>query len=522
MKAFNRVVGLALCCAMNVAAQMPDAGFEVSADWDADAVGRGVRVVLVSQPGHYVYASSWLVETGISNQLSLVGKPSAARTFDPFEAQDVAVYKGTSVFRYAVSPPVPGLELSIRYQGCNESICFMPVVKKLPVGNAELPARVFAPTPPVSEGTGGGVFEGFRIEGRAVGYLDTEEFLEFLDRVEAGRGLESTADLTALLRTRGLWITLLVILVGGLALNLTPCVLPMIPVNLAIIGAGVKAGSRIRGFALGGAYGLGIALAYGLLGVVVRITGSRFGALNASPWFNLAIAILFGVMALSLFGLFSIDLSRFQGGVTMRDSAKGRFGTAFVLGAVSALLAGACVAPVVISVLLLAADLHAAGNRVGVLLPFVLGAGMGLPWPFAGAGLSMLPKPGRWMERVKQVFAVFILVFAIYYGWLGFTLWQAKPTAETHDGWETSLETALATARASGQRVLVDYWASWCKNCIQMDRTTFLDPAVRERLDPYVRVKFAAEDMDHPDVRPVLDAGGVMGLPTYLVLVPEK
>ena len=476
MKAFNRVVGLALCCAMNVAAQMPDAGFEVSADWDADAVGRGVRVVLVSQPGHYVYASSWLVETGISNQLSLVGKPSAARTFDPFEAQDVAVYKGTSVFRYAVSPPVPGLELSIRYQGCNESICFMPVVKKLPVGNAELPARVFAPTPPVSEGTGGGVFEGFRIEGRAVGYLDTEEFLEFLDRVEAGRGLESTADLTALLRTRGLWITLLVILVGGLALNLTPCVLPMIPVNLAIIGAGVKAGSRIRGFALGGAYGLGIALAYGLLGVVVRITGSRFGALNASPWFNLAIAILFGVMALSLFGLFSIDLSRFQGGVTMRDSAKGRFGTAFVLGAVSALLAGACVAPVVISV----------------------------------------------MERVKQVFAVFILVFAIYYGWLGFTLWQAKPTAETHDGWETSLETALATARASGQRVLVDYWASWCKNCIQMDRTTFLDPAVRERLDPYVRVKFAAEDMDHPDVRPVLDAGGVMGLPTYLVLVPEK
>ena len=72
------------------------------------------------------------------------------------------------------------------------------------------------------------------------------------------------------------------------------------------------------------------------------------------------------------------------------------------------------------------------------------------------------------------------------------------------------------------RRVLVDYWASWCKNCIQMDRTTFLDPAVKERLDPYVRVKFAAEDMDHPDVRPVLDAGGVMGLPTYLVLIPEK
>ena len=94
---------------------------------------------------------------------------------------------------------------------------------------------------------------------------------------------------------RGPLAILLIVLVGGIALNLTPCVLPMIPINLAIIGAGARAASRKRGFWLGAAYGSAMALVYGVLGVVVILTAGTFGTINASPWFNLAIAVLFVV-----------------------------------------------------------------------------------------------------------------------------------------------------------------------------------------------------------------------------------
>ena len=91
---------------------------------------------------------------------------------------------------------------------------------------------------------------------------------------------------------RGPLAILLLVFIGGLALNLTPCVLPMIPINLAIIGAGTQAGSRGRGFLLGGVYGLAMAVVYGVLGVIVILTAGTFGTINSSPWFNLGIAVL--------------------------------------------------------------------------------------------------------------------------------------------------------------------------------------------------------------------------------------
>ena len=87
------------------------------------------------------------------------------------------------------------------------------------------------------------------------------------------------------------------------------------------------------------------------------------------------------------------------------------------MGAVAALLAGACVAPVVIQVVLFSSNLYATGTNVALALPFFLGIGMAMPWPIAGAGLAALPKPGAWMVRVKQAFGVVILATAAYYGY---------------------------------------------------------------------------------------------------------
>ena len=108
---------------------------------------------------------------------------------------------------------------------------------------------------------------------------------------------------------------LLIVFLGGLALNLTPCVLPMIPINLAIIGAGTQAGSRARGFLLGAAYGAAMALVYGALGVIVILTAGTFGTINASPWFNAAIAVLFIALALAMFDVITIDFSTYSYGL---------------------------------------------------------------------------------------------------------------------------------------------------------------------------------------------------------------
>ena len=96
----------------------------------------------------------------------------------------------------------------------------------------------------------------------------------------------------------------------------------------------------------------------------------------------------------------------------LQEPARGTFVTSFVMGTIAAILAGACVAPVVIQVVLFASNLYATGTTIALALPFVLGLGMAVPWPIAGAGLASLPKPGRWMIRVKQGFGVVILLTA--------------------------------------------------------------------------------------------------------------
>lgn len=264
------------------------------------------------------------------------------------------------------------------------------------------------------------------------------------------------------------------------------------------------------------------------------LTGARFGTLNAMPAFNLGIAVIFAILAAAMAGLFTIDFSRFQkagppaaaGG---RRSGGWVYGQALGMGAVAALLAGACVAPAVIAVLVLSASLYAEGWAWALFLPFLLGLGMGLPWPLAGAGLAFLPRPGAWMETLKRIFALLIFGAGLYYGWVGIDQIRSRSDSARaavraaaeqaiEEGWLTSLPEAFDRARAEERPVFVDFWATWCKNCLAMDKTTFRDPAVREALDRFVKVKIQAEDMGDPATRAILDRYEVLGLPTYVVL----
>jgi thiol:disulfide interchange protein DsbD len=304
-------------------------------------------------------------------------------------------------------------------------------------------------------------------------------------------------------------------------------VLPMVPVTVAILGAGAQSGTRLRGFLLGSTYGLAMAVSYGALGIVVILTGAQFGVINSSPAFNILIAIVFAALALGMFDVIHIDFTRYRSGVRHDQRRRGNFAAAFFMGIIAALLAGACVAPAVISTVLYSATLYTNGVGAALLLPFLLGLGMALPWPFAGAGLSFLPKPGAWMNKVRTAFGVFIMAMALYYGYGGVraVIESRVPAVDFSrqtepDGipWVHSLEQGLERAAAENQPVLIDFWATWCKNCLAMDATTMRNARVKEKLGGFVPVKFQAENPREKSIKETLDHFGVVGLPSYILM----
>ncbi len=454
----------------------------------------------------------------------------------------------------ATSGPLT-LTAQLRYQPCNNTVCFRPVTvpvrwtipvvatgaattktlsdvfsliafgkgQAAVVQSAEADSAATAPT--VAPTASSVSLDQFVVAGTAGGYMNVDAFLGFIKNAEAG------VTSKGMFADRGLFAILLLVFVGGLALNLTPCVLPMIPINLAIIGAGARSSDKRRGFLLGSVYGAAMALVYGVLGLIVILTAGTFGTINASPWFNAGIAVLFVVLGLAMFDIGAIDFSRFSSGIRFSDGGRGTMAVAFGMGAVAALLAGACVAPVVIQVIVFASDLYAKGSTIALALPFVLGLGMALPWPIAGAGLSKLPKPGAWMNTVKYVFGVFILAMAAYYGYLTYEIvssrWVNKADVEAsmqeklQEGWYSSLDDGLRAAQVSGQPVLIDMWATWCKNCLTMDKTTLADPRVKAALSGYVKVKVQAEDPDAPAIKDVMQRFGAVGLPAYGITKPR-
>ncbi len=549
MRHVVRVWMLWLVFAM-VTAQAEDI-YKVDAEYSQDTL----RVSLSVPDKHILYADMIDIEASTSGTLvSLRPKsiPKGKMKKDVVGGTGAVreVFLHDVTFEYVVDPSdLDELEVTVQYQGCNDSICFLPQTRTLVVSGisgfevvSPIAEKVLDISPTESQEGIDWIAEtaGFRVAGSSAGYMKTEVFLRFLEQSNRADGSDVGGagwleGKIKHLSELGIWLRVLVILVGGILLNLTPCVLPMIPINLAIIGAGAQASSRGRGFLMGGVYGLGIALTYGALGLVVVFGLGQFGALNSSPWFNLSIGLLFVVLALAMFDIIQIDFTRLRKQSAGTTNGKHGLLAVLAMGCVSALLAGACVAPVVIAVLLHAGDVYAKGNVLGLLLPFLLGLGMALPWPLAGGSLSLLPKPGVWMNRVKQGFGVLILMFALYYGhqaWSGFTsrttgkeaklLQLAQTEGAREEGWLTSLPEALEQAREENKSVFIDFWATWCKNCLMMEKTTFRDPLVLEALGEYVRVKAQAEDSFDPETISMLEHFKVLGLPTYVILVPDN
>lgn len=477
-----------------------------------------LNVTFTLNYGEYVYADGFAIKATQGSTLKPIAPLPEPRMHD-----GTLSYSGTVTFSYDATE---GTTFSVGYSGCDLTACYIPVaysfqIKDGAVISSDATAAQSVDVVEEAPKAFAWVPEDMTLRLRSSD-MDPPTFISFLNNdIELG----FFEDPVAYVKANGLWLALILVFLGGILLNLTPCVLPMIPINLAIIGAGATQGSRMTGAMRGGVYGLGIALAYGSLGLLAVLTGSAFGTIQSSPWFSLSIAVIFVVLGLALFDVLFIDFARFSsGGANKRGKG---LGAAFVAGAVSAVLAGACVAPVLIAVLLLTADYYAAGYTIALLLPFLLGLGMASPWPIAGAGLSFLPKPGMWMVRVKYLFGVMVLVFAAYYGYLAFVGFRPvtiDTSADTPlllagdtDAWQAILD----RARQENKPLLVDFWATWCKSCAEMERTTLQDADVKTAIEEgFIFVKVQCEVLSDPATAAHIQALGIKGLPAYAVITP--
>ena len=338
-------------------------------------------------------------------------------------------------------------------------------------------------------------------------------------------------------------------LTAGLLTALTPCVYPMIPITISIFGG--KGVPRARALLLATLNVAGIAVMFGTLGTVFALVGKAFGSFLANPWVIVPLALFFALMAASMFGAFELGLPNWLQARLNRVGGRS-VGGAFLMGLVGGLIAAPCTGPPLAGILAFVATTR--NGVTGFFLLATYAIGIGVPF-WAIAGFSMrLPKSGGWMETVKSVFGIALLVAALYYlknvvpplaHFTGRTrAFLATATAMVlvgggigavhltfHDGWKAVLRKgagvvlavtglfaitnyvltpkvelawlraepeATQLARASGRPLVVDFMADWCLPCKEMDVKVFSHPDVVAELSAFtlLRVDLSREDED--------------------------
>ena len=381
---------------------------------------------------------------------------------------------------------------------------------------------------PVNVGDGGlSLLNEFTVASSTGGYIATDDFLQFIRNAEYG------VKEPGLFEGRGPLAILLLVLLGGLALNLTPCVLPMIPINLAIIGAGAGSGSRARGFLLGGVYGAAMALVYGVLGVIVIMTAGTFGTINASPWFNVAIAVIFVALALAMFDVFDDRLLALLGSIRRRRvEARQRWRSRLSWAQSRRCLPApasrrssfrSCCSRAICTPRAPWRRWHCRscsgighGDPVAACRrrPDRAAEAGRLDGP-RQAGVRRLDPGDSRLLRLPGLRPVRRSLGRCQRG-------GVQRRGETQ-GWLACVARGRPRRRAEREQkpVLVDMWATWCKNCLAMDETTLADARVKTALDGYVKIKLQAEQPDEEPARSIMARFNAVGLPTYVVLHPK-
>ena len=331
------------------------------------------------------------------------GEPKADEFFGAVEVYHQAVEGTIELDRSTTEPQ--SVTLVLEGQGCAEiGVCYPPMTREMPL---ELPAFV----PPAAAAT---VADG-EPPGPATAPAATAQPAPPVAS-SAGPAPQSEQDeLAAALETGGWWV-ILVFFGLGLLLAFTPCVFPMIPILSGIIaGQGTKLTTR-RAFLLSLTYVLAMALTYAVAGVLAGLFGQNLQAIFQDPWVLSIFAAVFVALAFSMFGYYELQLpSSWQTRLSELSNRQqgGDYTGVAIMGFLSALIVGPCVAPPLMGALIYIGQ---TGDAVlGFVALFSLSLGMGAPLILIGTSAGkLLPRAGRWMDAVKAVFGVLLLAVAIY------------------------------------------------------------------------------------------------------------
>lgn len=462
----------------------------------------------------------------------------------------------TRVYYQQVSIVVPLKEvgenatLRVRYQGCTDGLCYPPTDKLIDV----------AP-------------------------LVTATTASTADTAQSVAPVSQQDQLAAALGNQGFWLSIVAFFALGLGLAFTPCVFPMYPILTGIIaGAGHRL-STGRAFLLSFVYVQGMAVTYTLLGLVVASAGLKFQAALQHPYVLIGLSVMFVLLALSMFGLYTLQLpSSLQtrlSGLSNRQQGGSVVGVA-VMGMISGLVCSPCTTAPLSGALIYVAqsgDLWLGGAAL-----YALSLGMGLPLLLLGtSGGKLLPKAGAWMDVIKQLFGFALLAVPILLlsrlwsdqiatlAWLGWglllcgylyhhnqhqphsvaksvrgfvlllamisavvvgkdLLQPAPPAAITADASQTAPQfiriktlddLKVQLAAARGKPVLLDLYADWCVACKEFEHKTFSDPTVRERFGQMVLLQADVTANDDADIE-LLNSLNVLGLPTLIFFDRES
>jgi thiol:disulfide interchange protein DsbD len=478
----------------------------------------------------------------------------------------------TETYRSNLNIPLPlqrshgdaaTLQLTVTFQGCADAgLCYPPMTRTVAL---EVPASGTA----ASTGT-----DGAAATTASAGSFD---LMKYLKAMAGAFGV-------------------------GLLLTFTPCVLPMIPIlSSQIVGEGGEHVSKMRGGLMSASYVLGTAVVYTAAGILAGYSGDQLQAYFQNAWAIGILAGVLGLMALSMFGLFTLQMPGFIQSRMQQQSFTiqgGSFIRTFIMGILSSLIVGACVSPLLITVLSLA--IATADPVLGGVSMFAMAMGMGVILVMVGIGAgAILPRAGTWMDAVKHVFGVLLLAVAIYllgvlpqvpvlFLWAalfiitGIYMGATQPIPEGSSGWSyfnkglgtllliwgvlaliggmygnrdivkplpdygaradmpagiapagaatavgkveftkvtslAELEQTLSQARQANKPVMIDFYATWCTDCLRMEKDTFVNADVSQRLNTdFVAIKVDVTDPNNADSKELKKHFGVFGPPAVL------
>lgn len=392
-----------------------------------------------------------------------------------------------NVYANQVVIPVPVIDaieknivLQVKYEGCSQAgYCYPPTTKTIPLSLAG-------------------------------NYLQWVSPLA-IDVAPSSAPVEKPA--TSFFK-RSIWLTLLGFFGVGSLLSLTPCVLPMIPILSGIL-LGKKHLSHGYAFLLSLSYVLGMSVLYALIGVVFGVIGKNIQLAFQNPVVILLGALLFVLMALSMFGVFQLQLpEKLRAFIAQKSDhqKRGTFLGAFVTGALSTLILSPCVTPPLVGAL---GYISQTGNMfLGGAALFAMGLGSGLPLLLIGAlGPKILPKPGRWMSAVKYFIGALLLVVAIM---MASRLWVSSAGSVLgFQSVHSVQEIETVVKNHPSDMIMLDFYANWCVSCHELEEFTLQNPEVQKKLRHMILLRVDITDNSVENTA-IMQHYGVIAPPTIL------